>query len=465
MIVEQLYTKCLSEAAYFIADGGEAAIIDPMRDVEEYLQKAEALGVKIKYIFETHFHADFVSGHRELAARTGAEIVFGPNAHPQFPIHSATDGEVFKIGTLELKALHTPGHTLESTCYLLSKPDGAPYCIFTGDTLFVGDVGRPDLAAGSDASQEELAGMLYDSLQKNILPLPDAVMVYPAHGAGSACGKALGKETFSTIGEQKQANYALQAADRQAFIEAVTEGLAEPPAYFGINVALNKKGGAPLEEVMKGANRALSVAGFKAAVEAGAWIIDTRDSGIFTGGFVPGSVSIGLDGRYAEWAGSLLPFDENLVLVTAAGKEEESIKRLARVGLDKVVGYLEGGFEAWAAAGEELDMIIDIEADEFMMDLPHDPNLEVLDVRKPAEFAAGHVVGAANIPLDTLADPLVVAEVPEERNLYVLCGGGYRSVIAASLLKRQGIHNLRNVMGGWGALKEVKGLPVEKEKV
>jgi glyoxylase-like metal-dependent hydrolase (beta-lactamase superfamily II)/rhodanese-related sulfurtransferase len=461
MIVEQLYTKCLSEAAYFIADGGEAAVVDPLRDVEEYIEKAEALGVKLKYIFETHFHADFVSGHRELAARTGAEIVYGPGARPAFPIHSATDGEVFKIGNVEMKALHTPGHTLESTCYLLSDAAGAPYSVFTGDTLFVGDVGRPDLAAGSSASQEELAGMLYDSLHKHITSLPDSVIVYPAHGAGSACGKALGKETFSTVGEQKAANYALQAKSRDVFIEEVTEGLAPPPVYFPINVALNKGGAASLEDVMSSANRALSIGAFKAAVEAGAWIVDTRDSTVFTQGFVPGSVSIGLDGRYAEWAGSLLPFDQNLVLVTAVGKEEESITRLARVGLDKGVGYLNGGYEAWAAAGEEVDMIIDIEPDEFMMDLPHDPNLEVLDVRKPGEFDAGHVTGSANVPLDTLIDPLVVAEVPDERNLYVLCGGGYRSVIAASLLKRQGIHNLRNVMGGWGALKDVKGLPVE----
>ena len=461
MIVEQLYTKCLSEAAYFIADGGEAAIIDPLRDVEEYIQKAEALGVKIKYIFETHFHADFVSGHRELAARTGAEIVYGPNAKPAFPIHSATNGEIFKIGSLELKALHTPGHTLESTCYLLSDAAGAPYCVFTGDTLFIGDVGRPDLAAGSNLSQEELAGLLYDSLHKHITPLPDSVIVYPAHGAGSACGKSMSKETFSTVGEQKESNYALQAKSRHVFIEEVTDGLAQPPAYFGINVAMNKKGSASLEEVMSRANRALSIADFKAEVEKGAWIIDTRDSTVFTLGFVPGAVSIGLDGRYAEWAGSLLPFDENLVLVTAVGKEAESITRLARVGLDKVVGYLQGGYEAWTTAGEELDMIIDIDPDEFMMDLPHDPNLEVLDVRKPGEFASGHVVGAANVPLDTLIDPLVVAEVPDERNLYVLCGGGYRSVIASSLLKRQGIHNLRNIVGGWGALKDVKGLPVE----
>ena len=461
-MVEQFYTKCLSEAAYFIADGGEAAVVDPLRDVEEYLQKAEALGVKIKYIFETHFHADFVSGHRELAARTGAEIVYGPGAHPQFPIHSAKDGEIFKIGSLEVKALHTPGHTLESTCYLLSDATGAPHCVFTGDTLFVGDVGRPDLAAGSSLSQEEMAGLLYDSLHKHITSLPDSVLVYPAHGAGSACGKALGKETFSTVGTQKESNYALQAQSKEAFVAEVTEGLAQPPAYFGMNIALNKQGGKALQEVMETANRGLSIAGFKEAVEAGAWIVDTRDSTVFTLGFVPDSVSIGLDGRYAEWAGSLLPFDASLVLVTAAGKEEESIVRLARVGLDKVVGYLEGGYEAWAAAGEPLDMIIDIEPDEFMMDLPHDPNLEVLDVRKPGEFAGGHVTGAANVPLDTLTDPLVVAGVPEERNLYVLCGGGYRSVIAASLLKRQGIHNLRNIVGGWGALKDIKGLPVEK---
>ncbi len=459
MVVEQLYTKCLSEAAYFIADGGEAAVVDPLRDVDEYLQKAEALGVRIKYIFETHFHADFVSGHRELAAKTGAPIVYGPSTKAGFPIHEATDGERFAIGALTLEAIHTPGHTLESTCYLLRDADGAPHCIFTGDTLFVGDVGRPDLFSG-DRSKEELAGLLFDSLQTKIKTLPDAVTVYPAHGPGSACGKALGKETFSTIGTQRATNYALQATDRAAFIQELTTGLTPPPAHFPLNAKLNQQGPDALDAVLERALKPLSPAAFKEAAKDGAWIVDTRPSVAFTQGFVPDSVSIGLDGRYAEWAGSLLPFDAPLLLVTEPGKERESVIRLARVGLDRVEGYLEGGYDAWVAAGEKTDIIIDIEPDELVMDLPYDTRMEVVDVRKPGEFEAGHVRGATNLPLDTLTDPLVLAEIDDDMNLYVHCAGGYRSVIAASLLKRQGFHNLRNVLGGWGAMKDLKGLPV-----
>jgi glyoxylase-like metal-dependent hydrolase (beta-lactamase superfamily II)/rhodanese-related sulfurtransferase len=464
MIIEQLYTKCLSEAAYFIADGSEAAVIDPLRDVDEYIQKAKDMGVQIKYIFETHFHADFVSGHRELAAKTGAPIIYGPGTRAGFPIHQAKDGEIFKIGDLTIEAVHTPGHTLESTCYLLRDASGKEHCIFTGDTLFVGDVGRPDLFSG-DRSKEELAGLLYDSLQAKIKTLADDVVVYPAHGPGSSCGKALGKETFSTIGTQKETNYALKAEDRDAFITELTTGLNAPPAHFPINAKLNQMGAEALDEVMERANKPLSIEEFKQVAESGAWIIDTRDSTVFTQGFVPESVSIGLDGRYAEWAGSLLPYDAQLVLVTELGKEKESIVRLARVGLDRVAGYLDGGYEAWAAAGEQSDIIIDIEADEFLMDLPHDNRLEVLDVRKPGEFEGGHVRGATNLPLDTLTDPLVLAGVSEDANLYVHCAGGYRSVIAASLLKRQGFHNLRNVLGGWSAMKDLKGLPVTTAKI
>ncbi len=464
MPVEQLYTKCLSEAAYFIHDGDEAAVIDPLRDIDEYLEKAQKLGVKIKYIFETHFHADFVSGHRELGEKTGAPIVFGPETKAGFAFHKATDGERFSIGSLTIEAIHTPGHTLESTCYLLRNAEGNPEAIFTGDTLFVGDVGRPDLFSGN-MTKEELAEMMYESLETKIKSLPDHVTVYPAHGPGSSCGKALGKETFSTIGEQKANNYALNAADKEAFVKEVTSGLSTPPVYFPLNAKLNQQGPEALEKVMESANQALSIAAFKEKVADGAWIIDTRDSKIFTEGFVPGAVSIGLDGRYAEWAGSLLPYDKALVLVTEVGKEKESITRLARVGLDKVVGYLEGGYEAWAAAGEATDMIIDIEADELLMDLPHDPNLAVIDVRKEGEFNDGHVRGAQNLPLSSLTDPLLLANIPEDANLYVHCAGGYRSVIAASLLKREGFHNLRNVLGGWGAMKDLKGLPVERETV
>lgn len=467
MVVEQLYTNCLSEAAYFIADGTEAAVIDPLRDVDAYIKKAETLGVTIKYIFETHFHADFVSGHLELSRKTGAPIVYGPNAKPEFPVQLAADGEEFKVGRITLKAIHTPGHTLESTCYLLSDEAGVPYCIFTGDTLFVGDVGRPDLFSGN-RSKEELAGYLYDSLHQKIKTLPDNVIVYPAHGPGSACGKNLGKETFSTIGQQRAANYALADQTKEEFIKAVTEGLSTPPAHFPINASINQKGYEPLDAVMKRALRALSIAEFKEkAKDDHTLILDTRPSTVFTGGFVPESISIGLDGRYAEWAGTLLPFHQPILLVAERGKEEESITRLARVGIDSIIGYLDGGFEAWQAAGEKIDLIIDVEPDELAMDMPHDPKLEVIDVRKESEWEAGHVQGSSNLPLSTLMDPLTIASVSDDNNLYIHCAGGYRSVIAASILKRQGYHNLRNVLGGFGKMKDVKGLKIiaqEKEK-
>lgn len=459
MKVQQLYTACLSEAAYFIADNGEAAVVDPLRDVDVYLKMAEEEGVKIKYIFETHFHADFVSGHLELSQKTGAPIIYGPQTEAGFPVQLAKDGEIFKIGNIEIQALHTPGHTVESTCYLLNDADGKPYCIFTGDTLFVGDVGRPDLFSG-DLSKEELAAMMYDSLQAKIKPLNDDIIVYPAHGPGSACGKSLGKETFSTIGTQKATNYALQDMTKEEFIKEVTTGLNAPPAYFPVNARINKQGYKAMDDVMSDSAKALSIADFKQVVANGAWILDTRNSSVFTEGFVPDSISIGLDGRFAEWAGSLLPFEQELVLVTEAGKEEESIIRLARVGLDKVAGYLDGGYEAWQAAGERIDMIIDIEADELAMDMPHDDRLEVLDVRKPGEFEAGHVKGAVSLPLNTMMDPLNIALVESDKNLYVHCAGGYRSVIAASILKREGFHNLRNILGGWGKIKEQKGVPV-----
>jgi glyoxylase-like metal-dependent hydrolase (beta-lactamase superfamily II)/rhodanese-related sulfurtransferase len=459
MEVKQLYTGCLREAAYFISSEGEAAVIDPLRDVDAYLAMAEERGVKIKYIFETHFHADFVSGHIDLAEKTGATIVYGPDTHASFKLHVAKDGEEFTIGKLKLTALHTPGHTLESTCYLLNNEAGEPYCIFTGDTLFVGDVGRPDLFSGN-LTKEELAGMMYDSLQSKIQPLNDNIIVYPAHGPGSSCGKNLGPETHSTIGAQKATNYALQPMTKAEFIKAVTTGLNTPPSYFPVNARINKEGYESLDSVFDKGLQPLSIADFKQKVEEGAWILDTRPSTVFTNGFVPESISIGLDGRYAEWAGTLIPSGQALVLVTEAGKEKESITRLARVGIDNVHGYLDGGFEAWQNAGETIDLIIDIEPDEFAMDFPHDPMLEVIDVRKPAEFDAAHVKGAKNYPLDTLMDPLNVAIIDENNNLYVHCAGGYRSVIAASLLKRQGYHNLRNVLGGFGKIKAEKGIPV-----
>jgi glyoxylase-like metal-dependent hydrolase (beta-lactamase superfamily II)/rhodanese-related sulfurtransferase len=459
MQVEQLYTGCLSEAAYFISSEGEAAVIDPLRDVDVYLKKAEEKGVKIKYIFETHFHADFVSGHLELSKKTGAPIIYGPQTKAGFDIHMAKDGEEFTIGKLKLKVLHTPGHTLESTCYLLHDESNKPYCVFTGDTLFVGDVGRPDLFSGN-LTKEELAGFMYESLNNKIKKLADDVIVYPAHGPGSSCGKNLGPQTFSTIGEQKKSNYALQDMSKEDFVKAVTEGLAKPPAYFPINARINKEGYTSLDEVMEVSMTALSVDAFKAKVKEGAWILDTRPATVFTQEFVPESISIGLDGRFAEWAGILLPFDQPLVLVTEAGKEKESVIRLARVGFDKVLGYLDGGIEAWKTAGETADMIIDIEADELAMDLPHDNKLEIIDVRKPGEFEAAHIKGAYNAPLDTLIDPTNVAMIDGDNNLYIHCAGGYRSVIAASLLKRQGYHNMRNILGGFTKIKEVKKIPI-----
>jgi hydroxyacylglutathione hydrolase len=459
MYVEQLYTKCLSEAAYFICDAQEAAIIDPLRDVDVYIQMAKEKNVKIKYVFETHFHADFVSGHIELAKLTGATIVYGPNTEAAFPFHKAADGETFSIGAIQLKAIHTPGHTLESTCYLLSNEQNEPYCIFTGDTLFVGDVGRPDLFSGH-LSKEELAAMMYHSLNTKIKPLEDHIIVYPAHGPGSSCGKNLGPDTFSTIGQQKQSNYALQAMDEDAFIATVTNGLSDAPAYFPINAGINQKGYEMLENVKTKGLQALSVVAFKEKVAQGALIVDTRQATTFTEAFIPESISIGLDGRFAEWAGILLPFGQSIVLVSEEGKEEESIIRLARIGMDTVDGYLEGGIEKWTEAGEPLDLIIDIEVDELAMDLPHDPRLEIIDVRKETEFSEGHIKGAINMPLNSFADILNLASVDHEKNLYVHCAGGYRSVIAASLLKRQGFHNLRNVLGGFAMIKDNSSIPI-----
>lgn len=465
MFIKQLYTSCLSEAAYFIESDGEAAVIDPLRDIDVYIEMARERKATIKYIFETHFHADFVSGHLELQKATGATIVFGPGAKTGFTAHHAPDGETLRLGALTLQVLHTPGHTLESSCFLLKDEAGKNHCIFTGDTLFIGDVGRPDLAQKSDGiTMQDQAAILYDSLQAKIMPLADEVIVYPAHGAGSSCGKNLGPETFSTIGEQKKTNYALQPQTKEDFVTAVTEGLSEPPQYFPINAQINKDGYDHLEEVLDKALTAFDVAGFKVALKNDVVLLDTRHASVFTQGFVPGAIFIGLEGRFAEWAGSLLPFDKELVLVTEAGKEKETVIRLARVGLDKVIGYLQGGFEAWKTAGEPIDMIIDVEADELMMDLPHDDKLVVVDVRRETEFADGHLKNAINLPLNEMTDPGSMANIEEEQNLYVHCAGGYRSVIAASLLKRQGIHNLRNVLGGWARIKEQPGAEVVKEQ-
>ncbi|MEJ8841091.1 MBL fold metallo-hydrolase [Lacibacter sp. H375] len=464
MYVQQLYTNCLSEAAYYIESNGECAIIDPLRDVEVYIKLAKERNATIKYIFETHFHADFVSGHLDLSQQSNAPIVYGPQTETSFPVHVAKDGEQFKVGDLTIEVLHTPGHTLESSCYLLKDETGKDHCVFTGDTLFVGDVGRPDLAQGGDLSMSELAGKLYDSLQQKIMPLADDVIVYPAHGPGSSCGKSLGPETSSTIGEQKQTNYALQPSTKEEFMKAVTDGLDAPPKYFPVNARINKEGYGSLEAVLKKGLIALDIDSFKQkANEPKTLILDTRNADIFTIGFVPGSISIGLEGRFAEWAGALLPFDETILLVSEEGKEEETIVRLARVGFDKVGGYLKGGFDAWANAGEQVDIIIDVEADELAMDLPFDDNLVVVDVRKETEYADGHVKDAVNLPLGEITDPGLIANIEERDNLYVHCQSGYRSVIASSILKRQGFHNLRNVVGGFNKIKEQK-IKIEKEK-
>jgi hydroxyacylglutathione hydrolase len=462
MFVKQLYTNCLSEAAYYIESEGEAAIVDPLRDVEEYLYLAKERNVTIKYIFETHFHADFVSGHIDLSKATNAPIIYGPNAETKFPVTIAKDGETFLIGKIQLHVLHTPGHTVESTCYLLKDENGKNHAIFTGDTLFVGDVGRPDLLSG-ELNKEELAGLLYESLQQKIMPLEDDVIVYPAHGPGSSCGKNLGADTFSTIGSQKQSNYALQQKSKEDFIKAVTEGLPEVPSYFPINAKINKEGYESLDKVLQSGLTALSIEDFKKRIKDDVIVLDTRGADEFTEGFIPGSISIGLEGKFAEWAGSLLPFDKPIILVTEAGKERETIVRLARVGFSKIEGYLEGGFEAWKQAGEKTDLIINVEADELAMDIPFDDNLVVVDVRKEVEFGDGHVKGAVNIPLSEMTDPGSMANIEDNHNLYVHCGGGYRSVIASSLLKRQGIHNLRNVIGGWAKIKEESKIETERD--
>ena len=465
MYIQQLYTGCLSEAAYYIESNGEAAVIDPLRDIDEYLQIANERKASIKYIFETHFHADFVSGHLDLSNATGAPIVYGPETNTKFPVHVARDGEIFKIGDLTIEVLHTPGHTLESTCYLLKDKNGKDHCVFTGDTLFVGDVGRPDLAQkGEEITMNDLAGMLYDSIHSKLSPLADDVIVYPAHGPGSACGKNLGPHTSSTIGEEKQTNYAMKAGTKEEFIKEVTEGIPAPPHYFPINAMINKEGYDSLDEVLKQGMTTLSVEDFKKiAAEEDTVILDTRRAEEFTQEFIPGSISIGLEGRFAEWAGSLLSFDAPMLLVTEPGKEKETIIRLARVGFSKVKGYLAGGFNSWKKAGEPIDMIINVEADELMMDLPFDDRLVVVDVRKSAEFADGHLKDAINIPLNDMSNPASMANLEEDQNIYVHCAGGYRSVIATSLIKRQGIHNLRNIVGGFSSIKEQPKAEIVKE--
>jgi len=462
MFIKQLYTNCLSEAAYYIESEGEAAIIDPLRDIEEYLQLAKERNATIKYIFETHFHADFVSGHIDLAKSTNAPIIYGPKTETRFKATIAKDGETFSLGKIKVVVLHTPGHTIESTCYLLKDENGKDNAVFTGDTLFIGDVGRPDLIS-ADVTREEMAGLLYESLENKIKALADDVIIYPAHGPGSSCGKNIGKETESTIGEQKQTNYALQQPSKEEFIKAVTEGLTAPPSYFPINAKINKEGYDSLDTVLEKALQPMSVKEFKVRLKDEIIVLDTRKGSEFAEGFIPGSIFIGLEGKFAEWAGSLLPFDKPLLLVTDEGKERETAIRLARVGFSNMEGYLSGGFKAWQKAGEKIDLIIDVETDELAMDIPYDENLVVVDVRKEVEFADGHVKDAVNIPLGNMVDPGSMADIEDTDNLYLHCASGFRSIIAASLMKRQGFHNLRNILGGWAKIKEQEGIKTEKE--
>ena len=452
MKIEQIYTGCLAQGAYYLVSGNEAVIIDPLREIEPYLERAKRDGVQIKYILETHFHADFVSGHVDLAKATGATIVYGPNASPSFDFHSAKDGEFLHFGALKIEVLHTPGHTMESTCFLLYNAEGNPEALFSGDTLFIGDVGRPDLAQkAASMTQEELAGLLFDSLRSKIMTLPDSVTVYPAHGAGSACGKNMSKETVSTIGEQKAMNYALRADMGKAeFVSEVIDGLLPPPGYFGLNVAMNKQGYESITEVMKRGLTSLSVSEFEVlANEDDVLMLDTRPSGVFTAGFIPNSISIGLDGQFAPWVGALIPnIEQKIILITEEGQEEESVKRLSRVGYDKTIGFLKGGFHAWTAENKEVDSITRITAEELAKTM--DANTVVIDVRKPGEFDTEHMEGAKSIPLDFINN--LMSEFPKNDPFILHCAGGYRSVIAASILKSRGYDAIIDVIGGFSAI-------------
>lgn len=460
MKIEQIYTGCLAQGAYYLESDGEAAIIDPLREVQPYLDRAERNRAKIKYIFETHFHADFVSGHLTLAEKTGAPIVFGPLAQPAFDFLSAEDGQVFPLGKCEIVVLHTPGHTMESTTYLLRDEEGKDHAIFSGDTLFLGDVGRPDLAQkAANLSQEELAGKLYDSLRNKIMPLGDEVIVYPAHGAGSACGKNMMKETVDTLGNQKKMNYALRAdMTKEEFIAEVTEGLQAPPAYFPLNVKMNKEGYASIDEVLSQGLRGLNPDDFEAlANETGAVMLDVRPQSDFVKGFIPKSVFIGLDGGFAPWVGALIrDTAQPILLIAPQGREEEAVTRLARVGFDKVLGFLQGGFSAWQDAEKETDALLSLTPDEVSRRL-EEQKVPVIDVRKTGEYQSEHVQDALNLPLDFINDNM--QEFPQDQDFYVHCAGGYRSVIAASILKGRGYHNVIDIAGGFDAIKK-SSLPV-----
>ena len=458
MKIEQIYTGCLAQGAYYIVSEGEAAIIDPLREVQPYLDRLAKDNVKLKYIFETHFHADFVSGHVDLSKKTGAPIIYGPTAAPEFEAIVAEDNQIFEIGKIKIKVLHTPGHTMESSTYLLIDENGKNHAIFSGDTLFLGDVGRPDLAQkAANLTQEELAGLLYDSLYHKILPLEDEITVYPAHGAGSACGKNMQKETVDTLGNQKQTNYALKQTSKESFIAAVLDGLTAPPKYFGMNVAMNKKGYTSFDEVLAKGKTALSVDEFEtAAEETGALILDTRNAAEFYKGFIPQSINIGLKGDFAPWVGSMIvDVQQPILLVCDDCTEEETITRLSRVGFDNVLGYLKGGFESWKNSGKEIDTVHRISPEEFAEKF--NENSKVIDVRKEGEYAAEHVKDAYSKPLAYIND--WVGNINPDEHFFLHCAGGYRSMIAASILQARGYRNFTEVEGGFNGIKKTEKVP------
>jgi len=464
MTIDQIYTGCLAQGAYYIQSGREAVIIDPLREVAPYIQKAERNGARIKYVLETHFHADFVSGHLDLAKKTGATIVYGPQAAPAFEAYIARDGEELKLGDVTIEVIHTPGHTMESTCYLLKNESGKPVALFSGDTLFIGDVGRPDLAQKVNESldQEKLASLLYDSLRNKIMPLPDDVIVYPAHGAGSACGKNMSRETSDTLGHQKKTNYALRAdMTREEFIKEVTEGLTEPPSYFPLNVLMNIKGYESIDQVLERGQQALEPDEFEAAAnDTGALILDTRSAEIFARGFIPNSINIGIDGSFAPWVGALIPnITQEILLVTEEGREEEVVTRLARVGYDHTIGFLKGGFDAWKEAGKEIDHVPSVTAEE-LVELAEKKVLHIVDVRKESEFEEGHIKGAINAPLDHINESM--AKLDKDQTYYLHCAGGYRSMVFNSILRARGFDNLVDVKGGYKVLAATGEFPIEK---
>lgn len=462
MQIEQIYTGCLAQGAYYIESKGEAVVIDPLREIEPYLKRAQKDNAKIKYIFETHFHADFVSGHLDLAQKSGGTIVYGPTARPDFEAHIAKDGEQLKVGDLRFTVLHTPGHTMESTCFLLSDASGKDIALFTGDTLFIGDVGRPDLAQKvvADLTQDKLAGLLYDSLHTKILPLADDIIVYPAHGAGSACGKNMSKETTDSLGHQKQTNYALQPMNRATFIRKVTDGLMPPPGYFPSNVLMNIKGYESIDVVRERGLQALSPDAFEAAAnETSAVLLDTRDSLVFGAGFIPNSINIGINGNFAPWVGTLIPdIQQTILIIAEPGREEEIVTRLARVGYDHTIGFLDGGFDAWVAANKEIDRIETVSVDTLRESRAADAGSVLLDVRKQSEHLSEHVLGSENLPLDNINDNLSL--IKKDTTYYVHCASGYRSMVFCSILKARGYDRLVNVDGGFKALKESKLFPV-----